>query len=57
MNNRKVGEVVAYGGNWFFISHLPVSLEISNVGELTRATQAIQNLNVMFSLPEREGLA
>jgi proline racemase len=34
---------VAYGGNWFFITHLPLPLEMSNVGELTRVTQAIQD--------------
>jgi proline racemase len=34
---------VAYGGNWFFITHLPIALEISNVVELTRVTQAIQD--------------
>jgi proline racemase len=34
---------VGYGGNWFFITHFPASLEISNVGELMRVTQAIQN--------------
>ena len=42
-----IGEVVgdiAYGGNWFFITHydaVPVQLEC--VGELTRVTQAIQD--------------
>ncbi|HEX3867424.1 MAG TPA: proline racemase family protein [Gemmatimonadaceae bacterium] len=39
---RVVGDV-GYGGNWFFISHLPVELEMSNVAELTRVTQAIQD--------------
>jgi proline racemase len=39
----KVTGDVAYGGNWFFITHLPLSLEMSNVAELTRVTQAIQN--------------
>ena len=34
---------MGYSGNWFFLTHLPLSLEISNVGELTRATQAIQD--------------
>jgi len=34
---------VAYGGNWFFITHLPMALDMSNVVELTRVTQAIQN--------------
>jgi 4-hydroxyproline epimerase len=37
-----VGDV-AYGGNWFFITHLELPLEMSNVGELTRVTQAIQD--------------
>jgi 4-hydroxyproline epimerase len=40
-----VGDV-AYGGNWFFITHLSragAELEISNVGALTRLTQAIQD--------------
>jgi len=39
---RVVGDV-GYGGNWFFITHLDQSLEISNVVELTRVTQAIQD--------------
>ena len=39
---RVVGDV-GYSGNWFFLTHLPLSLEISNVGESTRATQAIQD--------------
>jgi proline racemase len=34
---------VGYGGNWFFITHLDLSLELSNVGELGRVTQAIQD--------------
>ena len=34
---------VAYGGNWFFITHLSTPLELSRVAELTRATQAIQD--------------
>ncbi|HSQ29335.1 MAG TPA: proline racemase family protein [Gemmatimonadaceae bacterium] len=34
---------VAYGGNWFFITHLDMPLELSNVGELTRVTQSIQD--------------
>ena len=34
---------VAYGGNWFFITHLDLPLELSNVGELTRITQSIQD--------------
>jgi 4-hydroxyproline epimerase len=38
---RVTGDV-AYGGNWFFITHLPVALALSNVGELTRVTRAIQ---------------
>jgi len=41
-----VGEVtgdIAYGGNWFYITHLDLPLELANVGELTRMTQAIQN--------------
>lgn len=40
---RVTGDV-AYGGNWFFITHhdsVPVRLE--NVAELTRVTQAIQD--------------
>jgi proline racemase len=39
---RVVGDV-AYGGNWFFITHLEEPLEITNVVELTRVTQAIQD--------------
>ncbi|HTE46322.1 MAG TPA: proline racemase family protein [Gemmatimonadaceae bacterium] len=39
---KVVGDV-AWGGNWFFITHLDQSLEISNVGELTRVTQRIQD--------------
>ncbi|HTJ21306.1 MAG TPA: proline racemase family protein [Gemmatimonadaceae bacterium] len=34
---------VAYGGNWFFITHLDMPLELSNIGELTRVTQSIQD--------------
>ena len=34
---------VAYGGNWFFITHTDDRLDIANVGELTRVTQAIQD--------------
>ncbi|HET7373847.1 MAG TPA: proline racemase family protein [Gemmatimonadaceae bacterium] len=34
---------VAYGGNWFFITHLDLPLELSSVGELTRITQSIQD--------------
>jgi len=39
---RVTGDV-GYGGNWFFITHLPLSLEMSNVGELMRVTRAIQD--------------
>ena len=39
---RVVGDV-GYGGNWFFVTHLGQSLEMSNVVELTRVTQAIQD--------------
>lgn len=39
---RVVGDV-GYGGNWFFVTHLEQPLEMSNVGELTRITQAIQD--------------
>jgi 4-hydroxyproline epimerase len=39
---RVVGDV-GYGGNWFFITHVDEPLEISNVVELTRVTQAIQD--------------
>ena len=39
---RVVGDV-AYGGNWFYITHLDLSLELSKVGELMRLTQAIQD--------------
>jgi 4-hydroxyproline epimerase len=42
-----VGEVVgdvAYGGNWFFITHLDsVPVRLERVGELTRLTQAVQD--------------
>ena len=41
-NGRVVGDV-AYGGNWFFITHLDVPLEITNVAELTQVTQRIQD--------------
>jgi len=37
-----VGDV-AYGGNWFFITHLDRALEMSNVAELTRVTRAVQD--------------
>jgi 4-hydroxyproline epimerase len=39
---RIVGDV-GYGGNWFFLAHIETQLEMSNVGELTRITQAIQD--------------
>jgi 4-hydroxyproline epimerase len=39
---RVVGDV-AYGGNWFFLTHADTPLEIANVVELTRVTQAIQD--------------
>ena len=40
---RVVGDV-AYGGNWFFLTHLDgVVLEIERARELTRLTQAIQD--------------
>ena len=39
---RVTGDV-GYGGNWFFVTHLPLALEMSNVAELTRVTQAIQD--------------
>jgi 4-hydroxyproline epimerase len=39
---RVTGDV-AYGGNWFFITELAVSLEISNVEELTRVTKGISS--------------
>ena len=41
-----LGEItgdVAYGGNWFFITHLDVPLELKRAAELTRLTQAIQD--------------
>ena len=42
-----VGELVgdvAYGGNWFFITHLDaVPVRLERVGELTRLTQAVQD--------------
>ncbi len=42
-----IGDVVgdvAYGGNWFFITHLDlVPLRLERVGELTRLTQAVQD--------------
>jgi 4-hydroxyproline epimerase len=38
---------IAYGGNWFYITHLgtnlDVALDLNNVTELTRVTQAIQD--------------
>jgi 4-hydroxyproline epimerase len=39
---RIVGDV-GYGGNWFFLADLALPLEMSNIGELTRVTQAIQD--------------
>ncbi len=40
---RVVGDV-AWGGNWFFITHADqVPVDMSHVGELTRFTQAIQD--------------
>jgi 4-hydroxyproline epimerase len=46
VNVPRLGRVtgdVAYGGNWFFITHLDVPLDLSNVAELTRITQSIQD--------------
>jgi 4-hydroxyproline epimerase len=34
---------VGYGGNWFFLTHLPLPLTMANVPELMRTTQAIQD--------------
>ena len=34
---------VAYGGNWFFITHVDQSLELAKAAELTRFSQAIQD--------------
>jgi proline racemase len=40
---RVVGDV-AYGGNWFFITHHDsVPVQLDRVGELTRLTQAVQD--------------
>jgi 4-hydroxyproline epimerase len=39
---RVVGDV-GYGGNWFFVMHVDEHLEMSNVAELRRVTQAIQD--------------
>jgi len=43
---RVVGDV-AYGGNWFFITHaddvVPVPVDVAHVRELTRFTQAVQD--------------
>ncbi len=39
---RVVGDV-AYGGNWFFITHVNSTLDMSNVDELLRLTRAIQS--------------
>ncbi|MEJ7810014.1 MAG: proline racemase family protein [Gemmatimonadaceae bacterium] len=40
---RVTGDV-AYGGNWFFITHLDaVPVDLEHAGELTRITQAIQD--------------
>jgi proline racemase len=39
---RVVGDV-AYGGNWFFLTHLDgVAIDLAHTRELTRVTQAIQ---------------
>lgn len=38
---RVVGDV-AYGGNWFFITHTDAALEMSNVDELMRFTRDVQ---------------
>lgn len=37
---RVVGDI-AYGGNWFFITHAREPLTLARVGELTRRTEAI----------------
>jgi len=39
---RVVGDV-AYGGNWFFITHVDAALDTSNVDELMRLTRAMQS--------------
>jgi proline racemase len=39
---RVVGDV-GYGGNWFFITHRETALPSTDVGALTRETQAIQD--------------
>ncbi len=39
---RVVGDV-AYGGNWFFITHVNATLDMSNVDELMRLTRSIQS--------------
>ena len=39
---RVVGDV-AYGGNWFFITHVQAKLDTSNVDELLRLTRAMQS--------------
>lgn len=54
-----VGEVVgdvAYGGNWFFITHLDaVPVRLDRVAELTRVTQAIQDALRARGLADVEG--
>ena len=39
---RVVGDV-AYGGNWFFITHVELALDMSNVDELLHLTRSIQS--------------
>jgi proline racemase len=40
---RVVGDI-AYGGNWFFLTHLPdVSIGLDRARDLTRLTQSIQD--------------
>ena len=56
-----VGDVVgdvAYGGNWFFITHLDaVPVQIERVGELTRVAQAVQDALRAHGLARIDGTA
>ena len=47
---------VAWGGNWFFLSHVPgLSLALGNVGELTRCSEAIKSALVAGGIRGKNG--
>jgi 4-hydroxyproline epimerase len=47
---------VAYGGNWFFLSHdAPCALELSNLAQLTDAADAVKQALVAQGITGRDG--